>query len=1040
MRRIKQDNVTGVVASSTLTNFPASFLMDEHPSRIWKGGVGERSVTLSMSVAFGMTDIMLFNTNAETAAISIYDPNFMEWGFATDGWGGLESGAMTTAIDKIVASSANVVDVFIYDTTRDSDGGAWVDGEIAQATSWYLETLNTATRGATRPFPALTLIVAETTKVTIYDATQATVPMWMTIPRDASGGVNATMWWRNVIPGAAVSAKNGVLSIGLTNATTSDNASILTVSFIADNLARISNSAPHSNSGATVSQRGTIIALSNNTGLTIVASLVNDVAMTVLPDAPTDSTTGLPMPTIAVATAGGVSVIDGPAGVGTVVDIVFAGTSFVAFNDASDRLFIGFSGAGALCFGSIPAIDYATIAAWRDGYYNNSSVPALIGTDSPRVSEKAVGGVSGLTLLKEDTTTPANGMVNHLTTDYQTGWMQGDIKLATLADSTAETVGVDITTEHVSNGTFATNDLTGWTDDSVGSGTVVASSGAAVITSTDGSNYGKISQDLTLVSGEIYEIVFTVSVTNGAYVSIPGFTGVSGNYTPGSTRTLTAKAISTSGGISFQVVGNAGTTTIDNISVKRIQNVVENGEMSSDRVWTLNTGWTISGGIATCDGSQSGASNVGQNVLTIGKTYLVTYELLSRTAGSIKVVLGTTYSDSHTVPAVYSVVLTAATTGWMLLQADTSFAGTIDNVTVYELDTPDRSVNDNHLQVVGELTKTAVASGSELVAWSGFSADDYIEQPYNSDLDFGTGDFYVMGWLNTTQGGNDVLLQRSDTGFAGNYFTVFSYTGGLIRFSVLSDNLNSTVTVNDGEWHLVVARRVSGVSSINIDGTNDTSVAAAGDVDNALAITTLGIRVDGAVPFDGSLALWRIGAGAPSAAQIAEIYAQEKKLFVANADCTLAGTSDSVVALAYDEPTEKLHVLTNGYRSVFQGLRRVDSAVVTGTEVAVDALRDRVATAITTAVQMDVPAFNLREELEDKDRQIASLSMPLVPYVSAGAAQTQVQLPLGYEPQMVFDDGALIQPTSITTDGYYKYVNVSSSTGDITVMCRVVPR
>ena len=41
----------------------------------------------------------------------------------------------------------------------------------------------------------------------------------------------------------------------------------------------------------------------------IAASRVNDIAMTVLPNAPIDETTGLPIPTIAVATDDGVSVI-----------------------------------------------------------------------------------------------------------------------------------------------------------------------------------------------------------------------------------------------------------------------------------------------------------------------------------------------------------------------------------------------------------------------------------------------------------------------------------------------------------------------------------------------------------------------------------------------------------------------------------------------------------------------------------------------------------------------------------------------------------
>ena len=58
-------------------------------------------------------------------------------------------------------------------------------------------------------------------------------------------------------------------------------------------------------------------------------------------------------------------------------------------------------------------------------------------------------------------------------------------------------------------------------------------------------------------------------------------------------------------------------------------------------------------------------------------------------------------------------------------------------------------MNNNGLQVFGTVTKTAVATGADLVAYSGFSASNYLEQPYNSDLDFGTGDFSFMVWLNT---------------------------------------------------------------------------------------------------------------------------------------------------------------------------------------------------------------------------------------------------------------------------------------------------
>jgi hypothetical protein len=61
------------------------------------------------------------------------------------------------AIAKDISDTA--VDVFIYDTRKDSDGGAW--RKRTQHTSWYNETLNTATRGSRKEFPAVAVIVSE---------------------------------------------------------------------------------------------------------------------------------------------------------------------------------------------------------------------------------------------------------------------------------------------------------------------------------------------------------------------------------------------------------------------------------------------------------------------------------------------------------------------------------------------------------------------------------------------------------------------------------------------------------------------------------------------------------------------------------------------------------------------------------------------------------------------------------------------------------------------------------------------------------------
>ena len=80
--------------------------------------------------------------------------------------------------------------------------------------------------------------------------------------------------------------------------------------------------------------------------------------------------------------------------------------------------------------------------------------------------------------------------------------------------------------------------------------------------------------------------------------------------------------------------------------------------------------------------------------------------------------------------------------------------------------------------------------------------------------------------------------------------------------------------------------------------------------------------------WQSDLALLRISATEPTAAQIAKIYNDEKVLFQENAACTLYGASDAVTALAHDSDTDLLHVGTSDGRSVFDGLRRVSNTTV----------------------------------------------------------------------------------------------------------------
>ncbi|QQR78619.1 MAG: hypothetical protein IPJ68_06140 [Candidatus Moraniibacteriota bacterium] len=113
----------------------------------------------------------------------------------------------------------NIQDIFVYDTTGDSDGGRWIDWATTDNLSWYSETLddgpndpcNIASddRCYNSSFPRKAILVVTTDALYIFDA--ATNDMWMKFSQNASGyalGVDT-----NNDP-SSVHALNGVVYVG----------------------------------------------------------------------------------------------------------------------------------------------------------------------------------------------------------------------------------------------------------------------------------------------------------------------------------------------------------------------------------------------------------------------------------------------------------------------------------------------------------------------------------------------------------------------------------------------------------------------------------------------------------------------------------------------------------------------------------------------------------------------------------------------------------------------------------------------------------
>ncbi|MCP4927668.1 MAG: hypothetical protein GY918_01250, partial [Gammaproteobacteria bacterium] len=357
----------------------------------------------------------------------------------------------------------------MYDTSKDSDGGAW--RKRCQHTSWYNETLNATYRGATKEFPAVAVIVAESSAVTIYDADDPSMPMWMVF--DLPEHSVASNWSSTSIGigGAAfqsssvstVKMLNGQLVIGCTSG--GGGLGGYLVNFISELMIdmvqygvatdqfyhKLGNiSQRNVSTTVTVPARYSQPQISPKISGSLVFGSVFDVAMTVLPSAPIDPATGLPIPTIAVGTTGGVSVIKDD---GEVVDItadVYTVCGNIAFT-AEQRLIFSLNAAVTaqryFHVYDIPSSDISNSKGYEKGnaleFYTArpESSPDLMfqfplsSATIGQIADYSFGLNRGLAKIEPETFDPASGMVSNITSNYNTGWMNGDIKLAALSDT-----------------------------------------------------------------------------------------------------------------------------------------------------------------------------------------------------------------------------------------------------------------------------------------------------------------------------------------------------------------------------------------------------------------------------------------------------------------------------------------------------------------------------------------------------------------------------------------------------------------------------
>ena len=787
-------------------------------------------------------------------------------------------------IEKIAAINAKSGDtgngVFVYNTSLDSDGGAW--RKRTQGTSWYNENPGPY-RGARKEFPAVAIISCGDPFIRIYDGDDPDLSLWMEFV------VHNDYWAKHTISGT--SAYKAVALNGVMASVGHASGRLGVVNFISDRGYVTESGYTYFHSGiANRNSKG--VGPSNGHGL-INHNLTYDVDMTVPNNARIDSNTGLPSPAIGVSLANGFSVIRDASLVRAKSEDISKPTTG-SYGHAirfmgENRLVL----AAPLYYGIIHDVftqegDAGYVSGTHDsGYYsghgNWANTPVPIGdfySDSAtgykkfdtfgdrliamavRQNDSRPNSDYGIWIHQlasspndYDATTSHSGidddhgMAVFIDNIHNTGWMHGDVHGAWLNDNIS--TNFDSSASNlVTNGEFATS-ATGHfssTNAAGGSISLSVSSGVCTWSISGGNNYAYSKQPVTFQANKWYQVEIKVTASSGSNTRV--------EVNPGS-------------------------------NAKVYPSYQDNGGEYMGTIRSMNT--TAEVQVHTCT-----------------------------------VVVGD--SDS--------------TDGLVGFRGYQNGSVSVEYIRVREMASPSKARKYPNGAAVcgGELTKTPVAPGADLCSWSGFSATKHLQVDVWRHHDPGTGPFYFMGWYKRASGASagetvfSLSQASSDSTSNTEYITGYLLTDG--RFQVVAYSTANTITyslsgTNNDEWHFFCVQRIHNHLVQYTDGIKTDSVAVAGDGNFTYAKQQLwfGDRPQGSAHFGGEMALWRYGKTHNlSEEQIKKIYEDEKKLFAPNAKCTLVGSGNMVASTAFDKQTGNLHVGTSTGRSDFNGLVRINSS------------------------------------------------------------------------------------------------------------------
>ena len=787
-------------------------------------------------------------------------------------------------IENIAAIKAKIndeaVSIFIYDTSKDSDGGAW--RKRTHTASWYNEGPSQY-RGARKEFPAIAVLVAEERKLTIYDGDDPNLPMWMIFVSSGYGnGATHAIQVGSGSPGGLlfkdIHMLNGQLVVCQDMGADSYGSPI--INMISEKVIRMDSLSSEAGRWyGNIAQRNSNLEWHNYAGYVTSSSRMFSCTQFVDSNADVDKDTGLPRPTIFIGCHGSVTQIHSDETIDT--DTSPPGSSYTCLGmtdvNSKGQVVCLFRNGNVIVTYMYELKDKVdpNETSLKHNYYNaamntypsirwNPGSEKICWVDDDKLAMSngvgmnlylaATASTNGTTNAEyRDNTGGGTRTYAFLNKDYPTGYLRRNNPVATCASKNTNSLAA--TSNLLSNGTFDSN-ITGWTD--------LSGSGSSISW-----NSGNTRMDL---NGAIaYARAYTT------------FTTVVGDWYMVYTKPLS---------VSPNVFGS-------------------NQELN---VWVGTAQYPSTGY------NHMGSGRYKHGVTDVNEPITVTFRATQTTTHLVLESGWNVAADN--VYAVRIAEDVSANNG-QLNPGGSSF-----------------SVNGQQLHkgfvAYNTSGRTPAASGSEIVTYD-FSSSGYLEQPYNHELNFleNNGNSYtVMAWgaVNEKSSGWKPLISRDYWNGSKQW-----YCGVHNRMALHGGVLGNTdIEANQLYFFCWVRNGGTGTNYVylngRLDGTNTDGATAAANQTLVIgarhANGTISTVPGGAIIDDNhwtKVALVRISAGYTDAAMINQIYNEERKLFMPNAKCTFDGDSNLIRGVAYDKDTGILNVLSNNTRNDFNGLVRINS-------------------------------------------------------------------------------------------------------------------